>query len=121
MKKILCSILLLGGLLNPSFAQKWYEGGTLHQSNFHAWKTATYEDRLATCADFVAVIYSSEAFTPKIQASLKTIDDFRPYATSCVSMLNEVALSDDSSVLDNGVSSTFVMGAAFAGWIQLKD
>jgi hypothetical protein len=34
--------------------QKWYEGGTLHQSKIKDWKKATAENKLATCADFIA-------------------------------------------------------------------
>jgi len=32
---------------------KWYEGGTLHKNNGAAWAAATYQNKLATCADFV--------------------------------------------------------------------
>jgi hypothetical protein len=32
----------------------WHEGGTLHKDNGAAWATATYQNKLATCADFVA-------------------------------------------------------------------
>jgi len=32
----------------------WYEGGTLQQSLVCDWKVATYANKLATCADFMA-------------------------------------------------------------------
>ena len=33
---------------------KWYTGGTLHEATMREWKRASYSNRLATCADFVA-------------------------------------------------------------------
>jgi len=30
----------------------WYEGGNLHQATLEEWRLASYENRLATCADF---------------------------------------------------------------------
>ena len=44
--------------LNNIIAQKsnnWYEGGTLHESKISEWKNATEKNKLATCADFMAV------------------------------------------------------------------
>jgi len=35
---------------------KWYEGGTLHRAKIEDWKKATDENRLATCADFIAKV-----------------------------------------------------------------
>lgn len=32
----------------------WFSGGTLHQSTLGEWRNATYRNRLATSADFVA-------------------------------------------------------------------
>ena len=36
-----------------SKTKKWYVGGTLHDKTVANWRAATYENRLATCADFV--------------------------------------------------------------------
>jgi hypothetical protein len=33
--------------------KEWYEGGTLHKKTMREWKAATYENKLATCADFI--------------------------------------------------------------------
>lgn len=33
---------------------KWYAGGNLHKANISEWKIATDENKLATCADYVA-------------------------------------------------------------------
>ena len=34
--------------------QDWFSGGTLHDSTLTEWRSATYRNRLATCADFIA-------------------------------------------------------------------
>jgi hypothetical protein len=40
---------------NNSPSQKqWFQGGTLHNATFAEWKKATYQNRLATAADFLA-------------------------------------------------------------------
>jgi hypothetical protein len=31
---------------------KWYEGGTLHKANAFEWQNASYDNKMATCADF---------------------------------------------------------------------
>ncbi len=31
---------------------KWYEGGNLHKTSVGEWRTATYENKLATTADW---------------------------------------------------------------------
>lgn len=34
---------------------EWYSGGDLHKKTIGDWKSATKENRLATCADFMAI------------------------------------------------------------------
>lgn len=34
--------------------KKWYSGGKLHDASIDEWKISTVENKLATCADFVA-------------------------------------------------------------------
>ena len=33
--------------------KKWYQGGTLHEATMKDWSEATYENKLATAADFL--------------------------------------------------------------------
>ena len=37
-----------------SATYKWYEGGNLHSVKISEWEIATYRNKLATCADFMA-------------------------------------------------------------------
>ncbi len=34
-------------------SNEWYVGGNLHQSKIREWKSATNENKMATCADFI--------------------------------------------------------------------
>lgn len=54
---ILLTILFACGHPNPKAAtdsRKWYEGGTLHKATIREWKSASEENKLATCGDFMA-------------------------------------------------------------------
>ncbi len=47
-------VVLVFGVASQAMAAKWYEGGTLHNATRAEWAKATYENRLATCSDYVA-------------------------------------------------------------------
>jgi hypothetical protein len=51
-------IACIGGagflLVSAAAAEEWYQGGTLHNATAKEWQAATYRNRLATSADFVA-------------------------------------------------------------------
>src|SRR5262245_27309408 len=57
---LLITIIFVTMSYENTYAQKskhdkaWYTGGTLHKSKVIEWKRATKENKLATCADFVA-------------------------------------------------------------------
>lgn len=43
--------------VNPTESiDQWYAGGNLHRAKISEWNVATEENKLATCADFVANI-----------------------------------------------------------------
>jgi hypothetical protein len=58
MKNLLLTITVLSfiscGGQNETETEKWYAGGTLHNSTLATWQNAEEKDKLATCADFVA-------------------------------------------------------------------
>jgi hypothetical protein len=62
--------------IDPNTDQ-WYVGGSLHKSKVSEWKLATEENKLATCADFVANIKKGLSMSElKIKATeLKTCID----------------------------------------------
>ncbi len=54
MKKLSLVIvfMLLGFQLFPD---NWFNGGTLHQAKFIEWQNASYDNKLATCGDWLSV------------------------------------------------------------------
>jgi len=44
-------------------APKWYEGGTLRKATVGEWKKASARDKLATCADYVAIALDGQGIT----------------------------------------------------------
>ena len=93
---LVLSFLALVGLASETTAskQKWYEGGTLHSATALNWQKAANANKLATCADFVAMAWQKKMLKPKIQASFGTIDDFRPYAKELMAYLNAATKPD---------------------------
>jgi len=65
---------------NPVQPKKWYEGGTLSGKTMGDWARATPEDRLASCADLLASLWIAKKLTPRIQDSVSTVDELKPFA-----------------------------------------
>jgi len=58
-------------------AKEWYEGGTLHRATMREWHEASYENRLATSADFVAKLLQTDGRPVPPPDTLKPIaEDF---------------------------------------------
>lgn len=72
----------------PDRKLKWYEGGTLHKKSALEWQEAGYDDKLATCLDFVAYTWKEKSFTPRIQRAIATVDDMKPYAVELVAAMD---------------------------------
>src|SRR5262245_20069319 len=53
MVALLASVLILV-MTQWAHASEWYSGGNLHKAMGAQWRTASYQNRLATSADFVA-------------------------------------------------------------------
>ena len=67
---------LESGPIQPaSTGKKWYEGGTLHGAKISEWRNASYENRLATCSDFVMTMRGNGV----VPADLP-VDEYKPYA-----------------------------------------
>ncbi len=69
---------------------RWYSGGTLHRGNAIDWQNASYENKLATVADFVATFYRDRSFVPAIQARVSGFEELRPIAEEFVKELDAV-------------------------------
>lgn len=125
MKKILSLTFLIFALFtNNAFAENWYAGGTLHEANALTWQTATPENKLATCADFIAGVYSKELLAPEINRKIKSVNDFKPYASELAKQLDD-AFTPESDPIQNkeiftnqSVKSTAMMLMIMMKWVQ---
>ena len=77
----------------PQRGAAWYEGGTLHDKTALDWQTASEADKLATSADFVSAVWTKNDFVPKIQNSIQSTDDMKPYAEELVKFLDQVTVA----------------------------
>jgi hypothetical protein len=69
------SLALISLLLNICVAEvrsgQWYEGGTLHSSTVREWKQSTYDNKLATSADWFVSITNSH--NPSLKNQLRNL------------------------------------------------
>jgi len=67
----------------------WFAGGTLHRSTIREWRQATYSNRLATSADFIASTQNVD---------YGNLDKFKQMATDlekCISIASSGGSVDD--------------------------
>ncbi len=101
----------------------WYEGGTLYKENAIAWQSASYKNKLATCAGFIAKLWKDKKFTPEIQGQISSIHDMRPFADSLVIELDaafkpaETIEENEMRYTNQIVSDTTVLLLTMKGWI----
>ena len=88
------------------------------------WQTASPQDKLATCADFVTTMWQNGDLKPSIANSLSTVDDVRPYAQELVDFLDAAFKPDpdpqqNKKVFANQTVSSFAaMGMVTMGWTK---
>ena len=68
----------------------WYQGSTLSKATALEWQEATYENKLATCADIIAKLWKDDALNSSIQNQIASVDDMKPFAEQLVVDLDEV-------------------------------
>ena len=106
--------------------KKWYEGGTLHKATALEWQNASYDNKMATCADFFSALYAGKNFKQTIQSSIKSTDDMVPYVEKLVADM-DIALSKESDTKKNKVmysnqrvSESAAMLMVMNGWTKPK-
>jgi hypothetical protein len=67
---------------SSSSSKQWFEGGTLHKATVAQWKSATYQNKLATAADWLAAT--------KWKGYLKSPDDFDKIKVKAQMLVNAV-------------------------------
>jgi hypothetical protein len=109
---------------NVAFANSWYQGGTLHEANALTWQKASQQNKLATCADFIAGLYSKNLLSDDISRKIKSVDDFKPYAAELVKQLDsafkpEPKKSENEKMFANQtVKSTAMMLMIMMKWVN---
>ena len=81
---------------SSSSSKKWYQGGNLHNATYAQWKGATYQNKLATAADWLAAI--------KWKGHLNSKDDFDKLKVKAHMLVEAVDGSinvDDAGSLDS--------------------
>jgi hypothetical protein len=104
--------------------KKWYEGGTLHNKSALEWQTASRDDKLATCGDFVTKMWQGGNLKPSIADKLSTVDDVRPYAQELVDFLDAAFKPEPDSeqnrmlFTNQTVSGTAAIGMVTMDWTK---
>ncbi|MET5232298.1 hypothetical protein WHX03_17100 [Serratia marcescens] len=121
-------IFLLAAILainsSAANADNWYQGGTLHDANALVWQKASPKDKLATCADFIAGLYSKNLLSAEISNKMKSVDDFKPYASELVKQLDaafapEADSAKNKKMFSNqSVKSTAMMIIIMMKWVE---
>jgi hypothetical protein len=66
-------------------ARKWYEGGNLHHADLATWKKASYENKLATAADWAF----ATLFVKRIYYQSKSVEVVKPFAIYLVECIDK--------------------------------
>ena len=104
--------------------QKWYEGGTLHSATIDEWRSATPENRLATCAEFVAELWSKGRLREDMAAKIKTPDDLLVPVTALVACIDKATepeadqKRDKQMYANQNVSGMAATCVAIMGWLK---
>ncbi len=119
---VFVAIMAIGS--SSALANSWYQGGTLHEANALTWQKASQQNKLATCADFIAGLYSKELLSPEISSKMKSVDDFKPYASELVKQL-DAAFAPEADPVKNkkmfsnqSVKSTAMMIIIMMKWVE---
>lgn len=102
----------------------WYEGGTLLEQGALEWQNATYENKLATCADMVSSAWMAKALKPELQGELDSMDDLRVLADELVDFIDAFARREPDSHLNStmytnqSVRDMGALGVMSMGWAK---
>ena len=104
---------------------KWYEGGTLHKAGALDWQRASYRDKLATCADFIAAAWEKGLLKRKVRRNILSTNDIKPYARELVAFI-DAALEREHDPAKNRrmyanltVAETAAIGLIIMEWVDL--
>lgn len=88
--------------------REWYADGTLHNATVLEWKKATYENKLATTADWLISVPQIRA---KLEDGSRTVDSIKPFAESIVSCVDTAVKLMKNSDKANKAGAVCLAGA----------
>jgi hypothetical protein len=68
--------------------QEWWQGGTLHSATALEWQNATYRNKLATCGDFMCMMWQEGNLSSRLSNNIDGMSDLRFWADSLVICLD---------------------------------
>ena len=93
--------------------KEWYEGGTLHQATVKEWRKATRQNKLATCADFVATANKENM----LKFSASGMSELKSYAEELVDFI-DTATDGAEKINSHKVSEIAATGFHMMKWIK---
>lgn len=96
---------------------EWYEGGNLFSKKVKQWKKATYENKLATCGSFLALMFSKH-WPNNFVVWTNSIDHLKSYAEQLVETINHACDHEDLEKID--VSEMLNLGINILGFVDGK-
>lgn len=105
----------------------WYEGGNLHNAGALDWQQATFENKLATCADFIAGLSEGGEFNAKTSSRISGRESLKPLARDLVKALDKAfapaadAAENAQIYANQGVVDGAVMAMVTMGWMDDLD
>jgi hypothetical protein len=84
------------------------------------WQKATYEDKLATCGDFIQIVWDKNGLRPGLQRVIAAPDDIKPYADGLVQVMDAFRPEDDEQLNQKAYAETKVKEEALSSMHLLK-
>ena len=97
-----------GSFSEPDYV--WYIGGDLHKKTIAEWKEASHENKLATCADFIAAVQD------KLNISVSTMDLLKLYSELLVINI-DLSIDGLDAIDHNPVSDIAALVMFMLEWV----
>ncbi len=101
--------------------RKWYEGGNLHNVTVKQWRLASNQNKLATCADFIARGITTGLLNFTLQQVYSDFDGFlKNRAQDLLLCINAYVDGSDRSykVENQPITDVAVLACVLLGWVK---
>ena len=112
MKKIIivfAALVIVFSFSSNILAKQWYEGGTLHYATVAEWQNASYTNKIATAADWVA----SSPKGKSVFRETGDINSLKPYVLNLINCVDEAAAGEgygNMKIAEIAASCIILMG-----------